>query len=461
MAKEKKYNVEKIRRRYPRAYEPWLPEEDEALRQFAELPTRELTAMLKRQPGAIANRLKKLGEQNSASSQTAGATAEQQPVADAKRSESQLTAEHAQPEKTPPPARRPWTPEDDEKLRRFANVPVPALSEILHRSPDAVEMRLYDLGLYVRGEAPLALSRPSHFKARRRRWIISLGGFFAAGLLIGLVIGYVAGRLQSPPGKSVSRQPSNRPAAPAVVQQDACLSVATWNIRGYPERQAEDTEWFHEQMNKLGAEVLCVQEIANSQRVGELLAKDTHFTQGVCPDLAGGQENAILAVREITLKKLEVPRGFQHPVQAAFVAYRGFDAVVVTIHLAWDESRRLDEMRLLEPLVRDMLKIDPDVMIVGDFNLRPAEARSLAERLGMSVLLGSNQAAGGTVYSGNSYDYFLISPDLAAEEAQGATVVVFDGADLEIARRVSDHMPVLAFFACDERFRDRPADWHN
>jgi hypothetical protein len=76
----------------------------------------------------------------------------------------------------------------------------------------------------------------------------------------------------------------------------------------------------------------------------------------------------------------------------------------------------------------------------------------------MTVLLGNNQAAVGTLYSGNSYDYFLISPDLAAEEAQGATVVVFDGADLEIARRVSDHMPVLAFFGCDERFRDRPAD---
>lgn len=450
MGKGKKYSLENIRRTHARAYAPWTAEDDEKLRRLAHLSVSELAAIFGRKRGAIRSRLQKLGT---------GSDSTPQPLVNAKQSGPQRSSESAQPEKTPPPTRRPWTPEDDEKLRRYAAVPVPTLADILQRPPDAVEMRLYDLGLYVRDEAPFDLSHPSHFKDRRRRWIIGVCGFFAAGLLIGLVIGYVAGRSQSPPAKSVSRQPPpNRPIAAAFAQQDACLSVATWNIRGYPESRAEDTEWFHEQMNKLGAEVLCVQEIANSQRVEELLTKNTPFTQGVFSAFGGGQENAILAVREMTLTALKAPSGFQHPVQAVFVAYRGFDAVVVTLHLSWDESRRLDEMRLLEPLVRDMLEIDRDVMIVGDFNLRPEEVRSLAERLGMTVLLGSNQAAVGTLYSGNSYDYFLISPDLAAEEAQGATVVVFDGADLEIARRVSDHMPVLAFFACDERFRDRPAD---
>ena len=449
VGKEKKYSVEETRRRHARAYAPWTAEDDEKLRRRAHLSVSELAAMFGRKRGAIRSRLRKLG---------IGPDATPQAVANSKQREPQPSAESTQPEKTPPPARRPWSPEDDEKLRQFASVPVPALAEILQRPPETVEMHLYDLGLYVRGEAPWNLSRPSSVRARRQRWIISVGSFFAAGLLIGLTIGYVVGSWQFPRARSVSHQPPpNRAAAAAVVQQDACLSVATWNIRGYPESRAEDTEWFHEQMSKVGADVLCVQEIANSQRVEELLARDTHFAQTVLPDF-GGQENAILAVREMTLATLKAPRGFQHPVQAAFVAYRGFDAVVVTVHLSWDESRRLAEMRLLEPLVRDMLKIDPDLMVVGDFNLQPDKARSLAERLGMTVLLGGNQAAVGTLYSGNSYDYFLISPDLAAEEAQGATVVVFDGADLEIARRVSDHMPVLAFFACDERFRDRPAD---
>jgi endonuclease/exonuclease/phosphatase family metal-dependent hydrolase len=449
VAKEKKYSVEEIRRRHARAYAQWTAEDDEKLLRHAHLSVSDLAAMFGRKRGAIRSRRRKLG---------IGPDATPQAAANGKQRELQPSAESTQPEKTPPPTKRPWTPEDDEKLRQFANVPVPALAEILQRPPDTVEMRLYDLGLYVRGEAPWSLSCPSSFRARRQRWIISVGGFFAAGLLIGLAIGYVVGQWQSPPAKSVRRQPPpNRPVAAGVAQQDACLSVATWNIRGYPESRAEDTEWFHEQLQKLGAEVLCVQEIANSQRVEELLARDTRFTQGVLPDF-GGQVNVILAVREMTLVALKVPSGFQHPVQAAFVAYRGFDAVVVTLNLSWDESRRLDEMRLLEPLVRDMLKIDPDLMVVGDFNLQFEEARSRAKQLGMVVLLGSNQTAVGTLYSGNSYDYFLISPDLAAEEAQGATVVVFTGADLEIARRVSDHMPVLAFFACDERFRDRPAD---
>jgi len=449
--KDKKYNVEKIRRAHARAYAPWTAEDDEKLRRLAHRSVSELAAMFGRKRGAIRSRLRKLGIRPDATAQA---------FANGKQSGPQPSAESAQPEKTPPPAKRRWTPEDDEKLRHFANVSVPALAEILHRSPDGVEMRLYDLGLYTRGEAPLGLSRPSHFKARRRRWIISVGGFFAAGLLIGLVVGYVVGRSQSPPAKSLNRQPSaNRPVAAAVAQQDACLSVATWNIRGYPERLEADTAWFHEQLQKLGTEVLCIQEVANGQRLADMLASPASFTHHVFGDSGSGQDNAILAARDVVLEELESPDGFQHPAQAAFVGYHGFDAVVMTVHLTWEpEVRRLDEMRLLEPLVRDMLKIDPDVMIVGDFNLRAEEARSLAERLGMSVLLGSNQAAVGTLYSGNSYDYFLISPDLAAEEAQGATVVVFDGADLEIARRVSDHMPVLAFFACDERFRDRPAD---
>ena len=402
MAKNKKYNVDKIRRTHARAYEPWTVEEDEKLRRFAHLPVSELAAMFGRKRGAIRGRLKKLAEQNAASSQAAGATVEQQPAPAVEPA----AAERADPQQPPNPAAAPMA-----NLTRIK-------------------------GLVL--------------------------GAFAAGLLIGFAVGYVAGvgRSSRPAvaGPGSDPPPPSQRVQKAAGQREECLCVATWNIRGYPERLEEDTAWFHEQLQKLGAEVLCIQEVANSQRLADLLTSEASFSHYVFADSGSGRDNAILAARDVVLEGLNGPDGFQHPVQAAFVAYDGFDAVVVTVHLTWEPaSRRLDEMRFLEPLVRDMLKIDPDVMLVGDFNLRPEEARSLAARLGLSVLMGRNQSTVGTLYSGNSYDYFLISPDLAAEEAQGATVVVFEGADLEIARRVSDHMPLLAFFACDERFRDRPA----
>jgi hypothetical protein len=57
------YSVEEIRQEYPRAYEKWLPDEDEALkRKFsAGNSLVELANLFERQPGAIQSRLAKLG----------------------------------------------------------------------------------------------------------------------------------------------------------------------------------------------------------------------------------------------------------------------------------------------------------------------------------------------------------------------------------------------------------------
>jgi hypothetical protein len=55
--------IDKIRRRYPRAYEKWTAEEDAQLRQKyqAGLRVNELAKFLARQSGAVASRLRKLG----------------------------------------------------------------------------------------------------------------------------------------------------------------------------------------------------------------------------------------------------------------------------------------------------------------------------------------------------------------------------------------------------------------
>jgi exonuclease III len=61
----------------------------------------------------------------------------------------------------------------------------------------------------------------------------------------------------------------------------------------------------------------------------------------------------------------------------------------------------------------------------------------------------------GTTHANNRYDHFLVSPDLASEEALSCGIQTFAGADLEIAKRVSDHLPVLARFSTDTKYKDR------
>lgn len=451
VSKRKKYTVDEVRRSHAQAYAPWTAEDDDNLRRLAHMPVRELARMFGRTRGAIRTRLQNLGITPASGLRLS---------ADRHQSEPQPSAESVRADKTKPPPKRPWTNEDEEKLRQLASVPLPALAEILQRTDDDVETRLYYLGLDARDEASLGLSRPRQIENQGRRRILTVACVFAAGLLIGLLLGFVVGRSRVPPAGPVNPEHQPGPAIPPVVaQRDSCVCVATWNIRGYPERREEDTAWFRQQLQELGAEVLCIQEVANGRRLEQLLMDQQVFTKVAYSGIGTGRDNAILAGPDVDLDARDSPPGFQHPAQSAYVAYEGLDAVVITVHLTWGSgSRRLEEMGLLEPLVRDMLKVDPDLMIVGDFNLSPEQAESFAERLGMRVLMGDNQLEVGTLHSGSSYDYFLVSPDLADEEAQGATVVVFDDADVEIARRVSDHKPLLAFFACDASFRDRPAE---
>lgn len=247
--------------------------------------------------------------------------------------------------------------------------------------------------------------------------------------------------------------------APTVPSSSAglTLTLATWNVRGHPEKAAADNTWFHETLARLGVDVLCVQEIAGTERARELCAADARLTHWVCTDSTDAMDNAIVAVARVALVDLPDPGGFQHPAQAAYVTCGGFDAVVVTVHLSWkDEARRAQEADSLAAIVRDAQQRDPDVLLAGDFNMLEPELHTLADRLGLTVLDPAGQEGVGTTHKGNRYDYFLATPDLASEETLQVHIVTFFGPDLPIAQRVSDHLPVMATFRTDEAFRDRP-----
>ena len=55
--------LECIKRKHPNAYEPWTPEQEEILKQMhkGDAPVQDIASALKRQPGAISSRIRKLG----------------------------------------------------------------------------------------------------------------------------------------------------------------------------------------------------------------------------------------------------------------------------------------------------------------------------------------------------------------------------------------------------------------
>jgi endonuclease/exonuclease/phosphatase family metal-dependent hydrolase len=238
--------------------------------------------------------------------------------------------------------------------------------------------------------------------------------------------------------------------------QDNRIVIATWNIRGYPEDNESDTRWIHKQLADMKADALCLQEIANADRVEVFLSDDKRFKRSAFLDSPDGQDNAIFVDEKIALDDIADPEGFQHPAQAAYISYKGFDAVVVSVHLSWtDKDMRKKEKALLKQVVADALKRDPDVIIVGDFNTTEKDIEPLARDIGMVVMVPASQDGQGTTHAGNRYDHFLISPDLANEEAVSAHIETFAGDDLAVAKQVSDHLPVVATFKTDDQFKDK------
>jgi len=110
---------------------------------------------------------------------------------------------------------------------------------------------------------------------------------------------------------------------------------------------------------------------------------------------------------------------------------------------------------LLTNIVNDAIRTDPDVIIAGDFNTTEEGIEELATAIGMRVMVPPGQDGQGTTHANNRYDYFLISPDLADEEALTSRIVTWTGNDLEMAKKVSDHLPVVSRFRADQRYKDR------
>ena len=232
--------------------------------------------------------------------------------------------------------------------------------------------------------------------------------------------------------------------------------IVTWNVRGYPEKNVTEQKFFDNELLKLNPDVVCIQEIANDKDVREFVTRESAYSKTAFVDSSDGQDNAVFAKNDVGLADIADPPGFQHPAQEAYIYRNGFDAVVITVHLSWtDEAMREKEKVLLKGVVKEALTKDPDVIVCGDFNTTETGIQELAKATGMVVMVPKGQDGVGTTHAGNRYDHFLVSPDLAREEAASCRIETFTGQDDAIAEKVSDHVPVAACFSTDVKYQDR------
>jgi endonuclease/exonuclease/phosphatase family metal-dependent hydrolase len=224
--------------------------------------------------------------------------------------------------------------------------------------------------------------------------------------------------------------------------------VMTWNVRGYPEKTLERQAWFSDVLSEYEADILCVQEIANDDRVTAFLASETVYVAAAFLNSSDGQDNAIFFRNGLEICDTPDPEGFSHPAQLAYFNRGEFDAYILTVHLAWtDVSQRATERTRLATVSKALMTLDPDLIVAGDFNTTGAPGdtiEGLAEDMGLTVLVPTNDD--GTTCAGSHYDYILVSPSIMQAWCPIATVITFDNDT--VACEVSDHRPVLAHFDC-------------
>ena len=65
--------------------------------------------------------------------------------------------------------------------------------------------------------------------------------------------------------------------------------ISTWNVRGYPEKNQANREWFSEQLDKISPDIICIQEIANQDSVDKFLENEDYFSSVAFINSSDGQ----------------------------------------------------------------------------------------------------------------------------------------------------------------------------
>ena len=129
--------------------------------------------------------------------------------------------------------------------------------------------------------------------------------------------------------------------------------------------------------------------------------------------------------------------------------------MLAAYHARWADGDILDiqsEVEHLEEVFRSMQAVRPnerDLLIIGDFNLRPPDLENALGRPIDTIGTGSTLNSNGAI-TDNLYDHLVIA-DLASTSERIGPATVLDvrsvAADPRtFFRTVSDHLPILARF---------------
>lgn len=176
------------------------------------------------------------------------------------------------------------------------------------------------------------------------------------------------------------------------------LRVVTWNLRNFPDPQ-QDLARLRERLTALDADLLALQEIHDPAALQALLPGwDLRLSQ------RGGRGHQRLGIAfdpgvfELVAPAREHPElsqeGHVRPGLSAYLRARagGFDFHVLVVHLkakADGYGLRRRQWPALAELARDLLRRDPDLVVLGDFNATgPAGGAPADELAELERMLG-------------------------------------------------------------------------
>lgn len=178
----------------------------------------------------------------------------------------------------------------------------------------------------------------------------------------------------------------------------AGLRVATWNLRNFPE-PGQDQARLRERLHGLGADLLAVQEIHDPDALQALLPG---WALHLSEQGGRGHQRLGIALDPRTLELVEPVRehpelamgGRVRPGLSAYLRARGGgpDFHVLVVHLKARPDGyplRTRQWSRLAEIAGDLLRRDPDLIVLGDFNATGARDGSPeAELAALAAVLG-------------------------------------------------------------------------
>lgn len=276
-----------------------------------------------------------------------------------------------------------------------------------------------------------------------------------------------------------------RPRRQASAQEGPVFTMVSWNVQvfgksvGAPRKRA-----VQEVLGRLfadpAAKVFAVQELANEQGASTLhgLLPGTNWQRSF-ENTRDSQDNGFY-VREgakINCSGFLYPEGtgvFSHPPRMAHITVGSFDFLAISLHLAFEAGKDAEaeaELGRMLAWIGEYLKrpgADPDIVLVGDFNLPTTSGKELSVRSSegqwtplegllenaparFTALIDEQTSRSGR-QAANNYDHFVLSEDLLAEEFIAGSAKrappewVHDAESANNGVRASDHYPIWAQF---------------